>query len=850
MKEIMNKIIEESIRRLENSVTTERRVAENVPSNTFMRWLRRISDENINIGFEHIDSKKFKWVSDALDSHVQKWNIRTPVFISAQTGTGKNTFIREKLLTRVYYDNIRNGLNKRILLLSNRVALNRQSKYHYAEYIRELTGDSSYIENFKRYTAEGIDEYVDFGVITICSYQQLYERRLLDNNDYDYIICDECHFFTSDATFNNKTDKILEYIVTKGRNSVRIYMTATIETVFEAIIRAESQWIENKFQALEEQANAQCNAKKDIINSWNTAIDFQLGRNPYYYSNPDDAISRQCENINRALQQAKSNIKMDCFFYYMSRNYDYIENIYVYKNRKELAEAINASADKWLIFVNELPQKDNEDPLNELKRSFVQLSREKINNSKKAREIYDKLIEKESFDSDVLIATSLLNNGINVSDEKVKNIVIDVFERTEFIQMLGRVRVKSGNRINLYIREYTNEELKELLRRDVSKLVILLYMDSLIGYDRVEFYEGLQSSQQYKYRYKAGDLFRFENNEKMIDYNRNAVLQIIDSASRIFNLIRKTEENYVVKLNGRDQDLLIKVRKYYIYGEGRNKSWSRNVVDLLETELGLNNRNEYIYIEKIACYGRDSLIEEKYYFKFNDTFARYLYGEMILKYFYNQVADKIAKLKNNNDWRYYQLSFNNLVGGRQLSNIEEFKIIQKIFREKKGLNVSLVGEEDICRNIQYYDRLANANATTSLDERLIWIEKCDCVPQSLNELNNSMQVKDNSSSSEYHDEIKARIIELLIDEETYEANIFPSENKVKCEAHFLLEHGIRNDSTETEWIRKEYFSHVVKNTLKDCVFSLDDVSVNIRSVQCKSNNKTYYLLVKQEQNES
>ena len=113
-----------------------------------------------------------------------------------------------------------------------------------------------------------------------------------------------------------------------------------------------------------------------------------------------------------------------------------------------------------------------------------------------------------------------------------------------------------------------------------------------------------------------------------------------------------------------------------------------------------------------------------------------------------------------------------------------------------------------------------------------------------------MQVKDNSSSSEYHDEIKARIIELLIDEETYEANIFPSENKVKCEAHFLLEHGIRNDSTETEWIRKEYFSHVVKNTLKDCVFSLDDVSVNIRSVQCKSNNKTYYLLVKQEQNES
>ena len=47
----MNDIIEESIRRLENSVTTERRVAESVPSNTFMNWLRSmISSGNINIG--------------------------------------------------------------------------------------------------------------------------------------------------------------------------------------------------------------------------------------------------------------------------------------------------------------------------------------------------------------------------------------------------------------------------------------------------------------------------------------------------------------------------------------------------------------------------------------------------------------------------------------------------------------------------------------------------------------------------------------------------------------------------------------------------------------------------------
>lgn len=112
-------------------------------------------------------------------------------------------------------------------------------------------------------------------------------------------------------------------------------------------------------------------------------------------------------------------------------------------------------------------------------------------------------------------------------------------------------------------------------------------------------------------------------------------------------------------------------------------------------------------------------------------------------------------------------------------------------------------------------------------------------------------MEDNSSSSEYYDKMKANIIGLLIDDEMYKANTYPSKNNIfKCEARFLSEHGIKNDSDKAEWIRNNYCSHVVKNTLKDCVFSLDGISVKIMSVQCKSNNDVYYLLVKQEQNGS
>ena len=186
-------------------VTLKRERAKNVPNNSFMSWLRdRVDNGNININFHYIDSEECKWLSNALETKIDLWNCLTPVFISAQTGTGKNTFIRKNLLKRVYQS------SGKILLLSNRIALNRQSKLQYAQYIRDLTGSSYYIEKFDEYTNKGIDKFSDFGRITICSYHQFYERKMLDNNYYDYIVCDECHFFTSDSTFNVNTDKILD----------------------------------------------------------------------------------------------------------------------------------------------------------------------------------------------------------------------------------------------------------------------------------------------------------------------------------------------------------------------------------------------------------------------------------------------------------------------------------------------------------------------------------------------------------------------------------------------------------------------------------------------------------------
>ena len=129
--------IRESIENMKVSVKREGAI--NVPQNSFMNWFGdRIRAGNIKMMFNYIDSNKYKWISEAISKQkINSWNNATPIFISAQTGTGKNTFIRKTLLKKIHNDNMRFSSQDKILLLSNRIALNRQGKLQYADYLHE-----------------------------------------------------------------------------------------------------------------------------------------------------------------------------------------------------------------------------------------------------------------------------------------------------------------------------------------------------------------------------------------------------------------------------------------------------------------------------------------------------------------------------------------------------------------------------------------------------------------------------------------------------------------------------------------------------------------------------------------
>ena len=86
-------------------------------------------DYHANFKYFAYDESK-KHLSDFITvEEIRTWDTETPVLISAQTGKGKNHFIQHSLIRMVHNDNKKSILkNDRILLLSNRVALNRQEK--------------------------------------------------------------------------------------------------------------------------------------------------------------------------------------------------------------------------------------------------------------------------------------------------------------------------------------------------------------------------------------------------------------------------------------------------------------------------------------------------------------------------------------------------------------------------------------------------------------------------------------------------------------------------------------------------------------------------------------------------
>lgn len=290
---------------------------------------------------------------------------------------------------------------KKILILANRIELKRQLKMDLLKNMHEEIPDS----------LRELDRMTTFGNVVIMSYQQInsishaekYNQNSLDLRCYNYIICDECHFIMADGGFNNYCDYSILNIINGCEQAIKIFISATMEEVKPIIKKS----YENK-----------------------TSIGFGIQEKLYDYTTGID------------------------YSYLDVRYFNNIENI-------ALTIKNNRSEEKWLVFVTKI--KDA------ISIKEILGSEKKVNiitkDTNEKDEDLNLIIKESKFKSDVLICTKALDNGVNISDLNVKNIVVMAWDRITFIQELGRLRVDIDNpyKINLYIMTRTQGAFRTLL---------------------------------------------------------------------------------------------------------------------------------------------------------------------------------------------------------------------------------------------------------------------------------------------------------------------------------------------------------------------------------------------------
>ena len=431
-----------------------------------------------NLDIEYIFNDTCNFVSDLIgDDWLYKWIPNTPVFISAQTGKGKNYFIQNVMVPKILEYNRRHRPINNILILSNRIALNQQNKLKLAQIIDKYSINSiSYVNKLNELTINQINEFYDFGAVKISSYHQLLKNNLL-NEDYAFVIIDECHFFIQDSVFNADTDTILKNIISKQKNSIHVYMSATLDEIFPIIL---SKYIKKKSSV----CPYYIRPPYAPIYTLNPIDCIPKNTLPFYYKINSKNI--RFKYTDEYTDTAYFYDEMGCQivpYYYpyaviydIEPNYDYIKTHVLSYNKDSLIEKISSNHNKdskWLIFVKS--KKDGEylqEKLSQKNISVEFISSESKNSTNTA---YQQIIKKCKFDTDVLISTAVIDNGVNLFDISIKNIVISIFDYTSFIQMLGRIRPLDNQKINLYLLDFPIYKLKEEFNKFKLYLIYITY---------------------------------------------------------------------------------------------------------------------------------------------------------------------------------------------------------------------------------------------------------------------------------------------------------------------------------------------------------------------------------------
>lgn len=399
------------------------------------------------------------FVGDYIGESYQNWKNGESVFINAPTGTGKTTFVLTQLMQKAQEEEME------VLFLSNRYLLKEQIKMKIAQEQNLPTEDLTWIEKIE-----------EFSGITIVSYQKIQEvveygneYKYYNTLRYKYVVFDEIHYIVEDSTFNPKVQFLLDFI--RKVRSIKVFMSATIEEAKEYLVDTgllgdifyNSRVIENEIISY------------DLLKTYTYET---LGMRHYvwYYEIPEK----------------KRNIRT-----------------YYFEDYNQIVNQINQSQEKWIVFVS---NKDGAKKwVNEIKVPF-----EIIYSDRKEVEVVKQIVQDEQFQTQVLVTTKLLDNGVNFHDAELKHVVIDTISKTEFCQMLGRKRFKPEEEIQLYIPKKNVKYFSGYYSLGIKKMLDLINENLNLVKKMLESAEVYETVRKF-YVYRNGQLQRNEAGKYKIE---------------------------------------------------------------------------------------------------------------------------------------------------------------------------------------------------------------------------------------------------------------------------------------------------------------------------------------------
>lgn len=339
----------------------------------------------------HVIPMPDTWVSSAMVPEIRNFCPVQGIVISGPTGGGKTT-----LVGNICKHVIKNCPRTKVLLLENRTAIATQQKKVLAA---SLNSKWSKVQD--PVALELTDEFEDVGLV-VMTYQKFAARQhQMDLRQFAFVIFDEAHYFLSDSLFNPHLDKIFWKLPQLFNRAIRLYTTATPGAVLSDICAAENQ----------------------NLNRCRTCL----------YSS--------CQGKGKLL------------FYAFPNHFDRV-NLFYFRTIDEIAERIKSNpADKFLIFTSAC--EDENTAAGKSYRKALEshgVSVDYLDSGAKGTDIWREVCDSSSFSSQVLVSTSVLDCGVSFHDPQLKHIVVETADKTEFLQMLGRKRLRVGESINVYIR--------------------------------------------------------------------------------------------------------------------------------------------------------------------------------------------------------------------------------------------------------------------------------------------------------------------------------------------------------------------------------------------------------------